>query len=94
MTLYLEGTIPLSANVLSLKEATVMSREIKYIGMDVHKEAVFASQCVSSVRVCLVSQSNGPASQDATSSAHALIIRRPFALPLNQNLEDELAVRL
>src|ERR1700736_3554534 len=40
MTLYLEGKTPLSANDLSLKEATAMSRDIKYIGMDVHKEAI------------------------------------------------------
>jgi hypothetical protein len=40
MALYLEGKTPLSANDLSLKEATRMSRDIKYIGMDVHKEAV------------------------------------------------------
>jgi hypothetical protein len=40
MALYLEGKTPLSANDLSLKEATAMSRDIKYIGMDVHKEAV------------------------------------------------------
>src|SRR5262250_213559 len=39
MTLYLEGKTPLSANDLSPKEATRMSRDIKYIGMDVHKEA-------------------------------------------------------
>jgi hypothetical protein len=28
------------ANALSPKEATQMSRDIKYIGMDVHKEAI------------------------------------------------------
>jgi hypothetical protein len=39
MTLYLEGKTPLDANDLSPKEATEMSRDIKYIGMDVHKEA-------------------------------------------------------
>jgi hypothetical protein len=39
MTLYLEGKTPLDANDLSPKEATHMSRDIKYIGMDVHKEA-------------------------------------------------------
>src|SRR6476660_1896509 len=40
MALYLEGKTPLIANDLSPKEATHMSRDIKYIGMDVHKEAV------------------------------------------------------
>jgi len=39
MALYLEGKIPVDANDLSPKEATEMSRDIKYIGMDVHKEA-------------------------------------------------------
>jgi transposase len=39
MALCLEGKIPVRANDLSLKEATAMSRDIKYIGMDVHKEA-------------------------------------------------------
>jgi hypothetical protein len=39
MALYLEGKTPLDANDLSPKEATQMSRDIKYIGMDVHKEA-------------------------------------------------------
>ena len=40
MALYLEGKTPLDANDLSPKEATQMSRDTKYIGMDVHKEAV------------------------------------------------------
>src|SRR5882762_3340723 len=40
MALYLEGKIPVDANDLSPKEATEMSRDIKYIGMDVHKEAI------------------------------------------------------
>jgi transposase len=39
MALCLEGKIPVDANDLSPKEATEMSRDIKYIGMDVHKEA-------------------------------------------------------
>jgi hypothetical protein len=39
------GTLPwgkttVDANDLSPKEATAMSRDIKYIGMDVHKEAI------------------------------------------------------
>jgi hypothetical protein len=40
MALYLRGKIPVDANDLSPKEATKMSCEIKYIGMDVHKEAI------------------------------------------------------
>jgi hypothetical protein len=36
----LEGKAPFDANALSPKEATQMSRETKYIGMDVHKEAI------------------------------------------------------
>jgi hypothetical protein len=40
MAIYLEGKIPVDANDLSPKEATEMSRDIKYIGMDVHKEAL------------------------------------------------------
>jgi hypothetical protein len=39
MALCLAGKIPVDANDLALKEATAMSRDIKYIGMDVHKEA-------------------------------------------------------
>jgi transposase len=40
MALYLEGKILVDGNDLSPKEATTMSRDIKYIGMDVHKEAI------------------------------------------------------
>jgi transposase len=40
MALYLRGKIPVDAKVLSPKEATQMSHEVKYIGMDVHKEAI------------------------------------------------------
>src|SRR5215470_17537609 len=39
MALYLEGKIVVDAKDLSPKETTHMSREVKYIGMDVHKEA-------------------------------------------------------
>src|SRR5271165_6745288 len=39
-TLRFRGTIHVSTNNLSPKEATAMSRDIKYIGMDVHKEAI------------------------------------------------------
>jgi hypothetical protein len=40
MAFYLEGKISVDTNDLSPKEATAMSRDIKYIGMDVHKEAI------------------------------------------------------
>jgi hypothetical protein len=34
------GKVDVGTNELSPKEATQMSREVKYIGMDVHKEAI------------------------------------------------------
>jgi hypothetical protein len=37
---YLEGKTSVDTNDLSPKEATQMSHEVKYIGMDVHKEAI------------------------------------------------------
>src|ERR1700747_1334621 len=40
MALYLEGKTSVDTNELSPKEATQMSHEVKYIGMDVHKEAL------------------------------------------------------
>ena len=40
MALYLEGKTSVDTNELSPKEATQMSHEVKYIGMDVHKEAI------------------------------------------------------
>jgi hypothetical protein len=40
MALYLWGKLLVDANDLSLQEATAMSHELKYIGMDVHKEAI------------------------------------------------------
>jgi transposase len=40
MALYLEGKTSVDANELSPKEATQMSHDVKYIGMDVHKEAI------------------------------------------------------
>src|SRR5260221_8373675 len=40
MAFCLEGKISVETNDLSPKEATTMSRDIKYIGMDVHKEAI------------------------------------------------------
>src|SRR6202040_956835 len=40
MALYLEGKTTVDMNELSPKEATQMSHEGKYIGMDVHKEAI------------------------------------------------------
>jgi hypothetical protein len=36
----LEGKISVSTNTLPPKEATRMSYDVKYIGMDVHKEAI------------------------------------------------------
>ena len=40
MAFYLEGKTSVDANDLSPKEATQMSYDVKYIGMDVHKEAI------------------------------------------------------
>src|SRR6266567_4272669 len=40
MALYLGGKISVSTNDLPPKEATQMSHDVKYIGMDVHKEAI------------------------------------------------------
>src|SRR3984893_15193186 len=40
MALYLRGKIHVGTNNLSPKEATQMSHDVKYIGMDVHKEAI------------------------------------------------------
>jgi hypothetical protein len=40
MALYLRGKISVGTSDLPPKEATEMSREIKYIGMDVHQEAI------------------------------------------------------
>src|SRR6202795_910826 len=40
MAFYLEGKTSVDTNDLSPKEATQMSYDIKYIGMDVHKEAI------------------------------------------------------
>src|SRR6201981_870740 len=40
MALYLERKTSVDTNELSPKEATQMSHEVKYIGMDVHKEAI------------------------------------------------------
>jgi transposase len=40
MALYLEGKPSVGTNELSPKEATRMSHDVKYIGMDVHKEAI------------------------------------------------------
>jgi Transposase len=40
MAFYLGGKISVGTNELSPKEATQMSHEVKYIGMDVHKEAI------------------------------------------------------
>jgi transposase len=40
MAHYLEGKTTVDTNELSPKEATQMSYDVKYIGMDVHKEAI------------------------------------------------------
>jgi hypothetical protein len=43
MAFYLEGKTSVGTNDLSIfppKEATQMSHDVKYIGMDVHKEAI------------------------------------------------------
>ena len=40
MAFYLEGKTSVDTNDLSPKEATQMSHDVKYIGMDVHKEAI------------------------------------------------------
>ncbi len=40
MAFYLEGKTSADTNDLSPKEATQMSYDVKYIGMDVHKEAI------------------------------------------------------
>ena len=40
MALYLEGKTSVDTNELSPKEATRMRHDVKYIGMDVHKEAI------------------------------------------------------
>src|SRR5437660_6684503 len=40
MAFYLEGKTSVDTNDLSPKEATQMSYDVKYIGMDVHKEAI------------------------------------------------------
>jgi transposase len=40
MALYLEGKISVGTKNLSPKEATQMSYDVKYIGMDVHQEAI------------------------------------------------------
>src|SRR6202171_4662665 len=40
MAIYLDGKANVDTNELSPKEATQMSHEVKYIGMDVHKEAI------------------------------------------------------
>jgi hypothetical protein len=40
MAFYLGRKISVGTNDLSPKEATQMSHEVKYIGMDVHKEAI------------------------------------------------------
>jgi hypothetical protein len=40
MAFYLEGKTSVGTNDLSPKEATQMSYDVKYIGMDVYQEAI------------------------------------------------------
>src|SRR3989442_13911891 len=40
MAFYLEGKTSVYTNELSPKEATQMSHDVKYLGMDVHKKAI------------------------------------------------------
>jgi hypothetical protein len=54
MALCLEGK-SVGTNELSPKEATAMSREIKYIGMDVHKEAMVIAVLNSSGKLVMES---------------------------------------
>src|SRR5215469_5655153 len=49
----LEGKGSVDANALSPKEATQMSRDIKYIGMDVHKEAIVIAVLNSSGKLVM-----------------------------------------
>src|ERR1035437_5670264 len=53
MAFYLEGKISVDTNDLSPKEATAMSRDIKYIGMDVHQEAVVMAVLNSSGKLVM-----------------------------------------
>jgi hypothetical protein len=71
MALYLRGKISVSTNDLSPKEATAMSRDIKYIGMDVHQEAIVIAVLNGSGKLVMetiletkASQANLPAAVD------------------------------
>src|SRR5882724_2202239 len=48
MAFYLEGKTSVDTNELSPKEATQMSHDVKYIGMDVHKEAIVIAVLIES----------------------------------------------
>jgi hypothetical protein len=50
MALYLEGKTSVDTNELSPKEATQMSHQVKFLGMDVHKEAIVIAASLASNR--------------------------------------------
>jgi hypothetical protein len=47
----LRGKTSVDTSDLSPKEATAMSRDIKYIGMDVHKEAIVIDKATMQTEV-------------------------------------------
>ena len=55
MALYLGGKVSVGTNDLSPKEATQMSHDVKYIGMDVHKEAIVTCLCLARHRYRIIS---------------------------------------
>ena len=54
MAFYLEGKTSVDTNELSPKEATQMSHDVKYIGMDVHKEAIVIAVLNGAARSCSI----------------------------------------
>ena len=60
MALYLGGKISVSTNDLPPKEATQMSYDVKYIGMDVHKEAIVIAVLNESGKQVIESVSSKP----------------------------------
>ena len=70
MAFYLRGKISVGTNDPSPKEAMEMSRDIKYIGMDVHQEAiVIAANRPAVAGPGATSQRPGAGSSDGDSSA-------------------------
>ena len=57
MALYLGGKISVGTNDLSPKEATDMCRDIKYIGMAVHEEAIVIAVLNESGKLVMESSS-------------------------------------